>query len=96
VRRLLQGQISVTWSLSGHPGARQFQLVWSEIEGPKVQQIKVAGFGSVMLQRVAPQAVNGTSQLELVSNGITWTLVAPISYIDAALGDKLGEMVAAR
>ncbi len=91
-----KGQISVTWSLSGHPGARQFHLVWSETDGPKIKQIKGAGFGSVVLKRVAPQAVNGTSQLELASNGITWTLVAAASDIEAALGEKIGEMPAAR
>jgi PAS domain S-box-containing protein len=82
-----EGLIEVTWSFSGERGARELNLVWSETDGPQVGHIKKTGFGSVMLQRVAPQAVDGRGDLELAPNGITWTLVAPVKSVEAALAE---------
>ena len=39
----------------------------------------------MVLKRVAPQAMNGTGDLQYGANGIAWTLEAPLAFVEAAL-----------
>ena len=53
------------------------RLTWNETDGPKVQSIANSGFGTVVLKRVAPQALSGTGDLQYGPHGVVWTLEAP-------------------
>jgi PAS domain S-box-containing protein len=80
-----EGTIAVFWEIVTSEAQKRFKLTWREKDGPKVQTIaKNGGFGSVVLKRVAPQAVNGTGDLLFGSDGVTWTLEAPLDYVDAS------------
>jgi PAS domain S-box-containing protein len=80
-----KGSISVSWEVAGSGASRTFRLTWAETDGPKVQTIGQGGFGSVVLKRVAPEAVGGTSNLECGPNGIVWTLEAPFAGVEATI-----------
>lgn len=82
-----QGIIAVTWDVAVHQGIQTFKLVWVEQDGPQVKAITKNGFGSVVLNRVAPQALNGTGELKHGSNDIVWTLEAPIAFVEASRFD---------
>ncbi|RWL42178.1 MAG: PAS domain S-box protein [Mesorhizobium sp.] len=80
-----KGSISASWEVAGSGPSRTFRLTWAETDGPKVRTIGQGGFGSVVLKRVAPEAVGGTSNLEYGPHGIVWTLEAPFSGVEATI-----------
>ncbi|MBA1144758.1 PAS domain S-box protein [Mesorhizobium neociceri] len=85
-----QGIIAVTWGVAVDQGVQTFKLVWAERDGPQIKSITKSGFGSVVLNRVAPQAMSGTGELKHGSNDIVWTLEAPIKFVEASLFDDHG------
>jgi len=74
-----EGQISVTWTITGSGASRLFYLTWSETDGPLVQTPEQGGFGTVVLKRVAPAAVGGQGNLDYGPHEITWKLEAPLA-----------------
>jgi PAS domain S-box-containing protein len=82
------GQISVTWTITGSGASRRFHLTWAETDGPHVQTIGQGGFGTVVLKRVAPAAVGGQGNLEYGPHGITWSLEAPLAGVDGSVPNQ--------
>ncbi|MGX9178801.1 PAS domain S-box protein [Mesorhizobium sp. BHbdii] len=81
-----EGQISVMWNTRCSGASRLFHLTWAETDGPQVQTIGQGGFGTVVLKRIAPQAVGGKGNLEYGPHGITWSLEAPLAGVEATIG----------
>ena len=80
------GQIEVEWDVkTGADGTEIFHLLWRELGGPALDEITRRGFGSVVLKRVAPQALSGTGQLAFHKQGVTWTLEAPLRFVQTSL-----------
>ncbi|MDX8534320.1 PAS domain S-box protein [Mesorhizobium sp. VK25A] len=85
------GRIEITWKVETGPEAqRRFHLLWHEISGTVAPARKAPerkgvgerkGFGTVVLQRVAPQSLSGSSSLERSPDGLKWTLDAPLEAI---------------
>lgn len=73
------GQVSVSWSLDGEPDARQFTLRWEESGGPKVHDTVTTGFGSKVLEQLAPAALRGEASITRKASGLLWELKAPQS-----------------
>lgn len=86
-----RGIITVTWGVAEDQGIKSLKLTWAEQDGPQVKSIAKNGFGSVVLNRVAPQALSGTGELKYGSNDVVWTLEAPISFVEASLFDDSAE-----
>jgi len=76
------GHISISWELDDH--ASGFTLVWDEtspgVEAADEEPKK--GFGSIVLQRVTPDSLNGTAVLERDAGRVLWKLTASISPED--------------
>ncbi|RUW89344.1 PAS domain S-box protein [Mesorhizobium sp. M7A.F.Ca.US.010.02.1.1] len=83
-----KGTISVQWNATGSGGSKLFHLTWAETDGPKVQKIGQGGFGTVVLKRVAPEAVGGKANLEYGPYGINWTLEAPLVSVEASVASE--------
>ncbi len=79
------GRIAVAWEVMDSTVGKFVRLTWNETDGPKVQSLGDGGFGTVVLKRVAPQAMNGTGDLQYGPNGVAWTLEAPLAFVEAAL-----------
>ncbi|TSE08998.1 PAS domain S-box protein [Mesorhizobium intechi] len=66
-------------------GGRDFQLCWTETSTPrpddKADESARKGFGTVVLQRVAPQSLGGSAQLERSPGRLSWRLNAPLASI---------------
>ncbi|MFB9979302.1 sensor histidine kinase [Mesorhizobium kowhaii] len=79
------GKVMVTWDVGSTSGcAPQLTLLWKET-GYAVETKPVhKGFGTVVLERVTPQAVSGSGSLDY-SDGLTWTLVAPLAAIGSTV-----------
>jgi two-component sensor histidine kinase len=75
------GAISVKWTVNGSGEAKRFGLVWTETGGPEVRPCREAGFGSIVLQRLAPAAIDGTGTIEYRRDGVTWRLEAPLESL---------------
>ncbi|MBZ9986463.1 PAS domain S-box protein [Mesorhizobium sp. BH1-1-5] len=87
------GRIEITWKVETGPEAqRRFHLLWHETSGStaagaaqKTGERKDAGerkgFGTVVLQRVAPQSLSGSSTLERSPGSVKWALDAPLEAI---------------
>ncbi|PBC24379.1 MULTISPECIES: PAS domain S-box protein [unclassified Mesorhizobium] len=67
----------------GASGGRDFQLLWTETSTPRPEREESArkGFGTVVLQRVAPQSLGGSAQLERSPGRLSWRLSAPLASI---------------
>lgn len=76
-----QGRISVYVAES--EGRKFLKLTWDEQDGSAVQNIATeGGVGTVVLNRVAPQAVGGRGEILFGPHGVIWTLEAPIDCVE--------------
>jgi PAS domain S-box-containing protein len=79
------GTVNVSWKIRHDgEGRRRFSLVWEETGGPAPAPDSETGFGSIVLQRVAPMAVGGEAKLHLAPEGLVWTIEAPMEQIESA------------
>lgn len=75
------GRVFVTWQVLQRSGQEdEFQLAWEETSVPKQTEADLSrrGFGNVVLQRIAPQSVSGTSTLSREPGHVRWQLTAPV------------------
>lgn len=80
------GRLEITWQIAtGVSGKREIHLVWNETmpvhEGERRDESTRKGFGTVVLQRVAPQSLNGSAVLERSPGHLSWSLTAPLESI---------------
>ncbi|AZO70259.1 MAG: PAS domain S-box protein [Mesorhizobium sp.] len=81
------GHVGITWTVETGPEAqRRFHLVWQETSNTDAgdgepNEAARKGFGTVVLQRVAPQALGGSSGLERSPGQMKWSLTAPLEAI---------------
>ncbi|UVK46273.1 PAS domain S-box protein [Mesorhizobium sp. AR07] len=89
------GRLEITWQIAaGVSGKREIHLVWDETmpvhAGDRREESMRKGFGTVVLQRVAPQSLNGSAVLERSPGHVSWSLTAPLeSIIVPQLGGEL-------
>lgn len=76
------GSVDIAWTISEGEDPH-LRLTWTESGGPVVGKISRSGFGRVVLERVAPSAVNGVGHLSYQPSGVVWTLDAPLKAIEA-------------
>jgi two-component sensor histidine kinase len=76
------GQINIDWRIvADDAGEPQMELVWDETSVAQADTGSPrSGFGSVVLQRVAPQSLSGKATLERVPGHLRWTLTAPCEH----------------
>lgn len=76
------GKVAVDWAILTEPdGAKRFELTWRESGGPAGEKAGRAGFGTVVLLRVAPQAISGTGEVVYDDTGLIWRLQAPLESV---------------
>ena len=69
------GVVTITWALGGDPVL--FDLDWRESGGPPVVEPTRRGFGSIVMNRIAGQAMSGRSGIRFDPDGVHWTLSVP-------------------
>jgi two-component sensor histidine kinase len=78
------GRIAIDWRIvNSADGRREFHIEWDETSAsPHLPEPEGAqerkGFGSVVLQRVAPQSLGGSATLDRSPGHVRWTLSAPV------------------
>jgi two-component sensor histidine kinase len=81
-----KGTISIAWAVATDPeGDRRLNLTWRETGGKPLAKETRQGFGTVVLERVAPQALSGAGAVSYDNNELTWTLDAPMLFVEPSL-----------
>lgn len=75
------GKVAVGWAINGEGQEARLRLTWRESGGPLVKAPTRTGFGTIVLNRVAPQALSGTGTLDYAPTGLVWTLEVPSRWI---------------
>jgi two-component sensor histidine kinase len=78
------GAVKVRWSLEGSGSNAVFRFRWEESGGPPPVGPPYSGFGYIVLDRVAPEAVRGGAKHYYTPSGFVYELEAPL----AGLGGK--------
>lgn len=73
------GKIAIRWSRKGED---EFQLAWTESEGPTVASPQTRHFGRILLEEVVPFAVQGSATLDFTKSGILYRLTMPASELN--------------
>jgi PAS domain S-box-containing protein len=75
------GTVSIRWAVEDMPDGKRFSLEWRETGGPPVAVPGHSGLGSVILTRLVEQSLGGEVKLDLAAEGLSWSLVAPLSTV---------------
>jgi PAS domain S-box-containing protein len=67
------GRVDICWAIDGGT----FTINWVERDGPPVSAPKRRGFGTVVMQEMAEDSVDGTVDLDYAPSGPTWRLTCP-------------------
>jgi two-component sensor histidine kinase len=67
------GCVDICWATDGDI----FTMSWVERDGPPVSAPKRRGFGTVVMQEMAEDSVDGTVDLDYRPSGLTWGLTCP-------------------
>lgn len=75
------GRIAVAWTTSGTGEGAQFRFKWREISAAPQAPSGRRGFGTTVLETMAPMSVRGRAERTFGAEGIVWTLEAPFSAV---------------
>lgn len=93
------GRVQIDWRIETRPGASTIELRWDELLEEKVAMDpdrQRRGFGSVVLQRAAPEALNGKATMERSADKVSWHLTAPLESVTDEAEDEDETTVAQR
>ncbi len=77
-----EGRVRVMWSVASNgDGKPRLSLNWRERAGPAVAPPAVKGFGHIVIERVAAQALNATVAYEFPQEGVRWSIAIPADFI---------------
>jgi PAS domain S-box-containing protein len=77
------GRVDIRWATDGDI----FTMSWVERDGPPVSAPKRRGFGTVVMQEMAEDTVDGTVDLDYAPSGVTWRLTCPAANTLGPNGD---------
>lgn len=71
------GKVSVAWQHDGE----QVEILWSESGGPRVQAERKPGFGSLVLEKNLPRALDANVQLDFKPEGLRCRIALPRKHL---------------
>jgi len=75
------GVVLISWSISSNGGEPRMRLNWREERGPPVQTPDHRGFGRMVMERIAGQALGGRSTATFAPDGVVWELDVPAKSV---------------
>jgi two-component sensor histidine kinase len=77
-----EGHVRATWSFEpDNVGQPRLYLHWTERDGPPVEQPATKGFGHVVIERVAADALNADVAYEFAKEGVRWSIAIPMDFV---------------
>jgi len=73
-----EGAVKVRWSIDGAGEDAMFRLCWEEVGGKPPADPQYSGFGYIVLDRVAPDAIRGAAKRSYGPGGLVYELEAPL------------------
>jgi two-component sensor histidine kinase len=74
--------VRVTWGFEpDDSGTLRLVLRWEERGGPKVEPPAIKGFGHVVIERVAGQALNASVSYDFPPEGVRWSIAMPLEFV---------------
>jgi two-component sensor histidine kinase len=83
------GKVTIAWQVAKEAGGRRFRMSWREDGGPAITAPTKTGFGSLVIERMAAEALHGEVTLEYPPQGVRWSLDADAA---ATLKDATGPL----
>jgi PAS domain S-box-containing protein len=75
------GIVTLSWSLVTEGAERRLRLNWREESGPPVATPDHQGFGRMVMDRIAGQALGGCSKATFAPEGVSWELDVPAKSV---------------
>jgi PAS domain S-box-containing protein len=75
------GIVIISWSIVSNGGEPRMRLNWREERGPPVQTPDHRGFGRMVMERIAGQALGGQSTATFAPDGVVWELDVPAKSV---------------
>ena len=76
------GRVTASWTVEHELGMpHHLQLCWVESGGPIVTPPTQSGFGTIVIEQIAANSVNGEVLLEFDPRGLRWTLSMPVDNL---------------
>jgi PAS domain S-box-containing protein len=83
------GRVTINWTVEREPGKpSHLQLRWLESGGPITTPPTQSGFGTIVIEQIVANSVNGEVLLEFDPRGLRWTLSMPLDNL-VAFGEEL-------
>lgn len=73
--------IVVTWTVGGKEPDTTFHLKWEELNTSEATRSNDNDFGTILLDRVAPEALGGTSKRYFTNNSYVYEISAPMRTV---------------
>ncbi len=74
------GKVAIKWSIDQAPDGRRFRMTWNEATRAD-RASRPAGYGRLVLERIAPRALEGKGALGVTEEGVSWVLESPLTYL---------------
>ena len=75
------GVVSLVWRIDTAGAEPNFEMAWRERSGPRVNERRIPGFGSIVLERLTPAGLSASSTLSFEADGVAWRLIAPLKHV---------------
>jgi two-component sensor histidine kinase len=75
------GHVRISWDVVEGDNGRKFRFGWSEAGGPSVSPPSRKGFGSLLIERVAPSDFGGQAKLTFDPSGLQYEIITDADRI---------------
>lgn len=75
------GRVRIEWKLMGSVHKQWFRMSWVERGSPPVAPPRAKGFGCLVTERMAAEALQGRAILEFTRRGVRWALKADAAVV---------------
>jgi PAS domain S-box-containing protein len=75
------GKVWLVWRIDESGAEPNFEVMWRERGGPRVNPTPISGFGGVVLERLTAAGLNAACTLSFDAEGLVWRLIAPLKEI---------------
>lgn len=83
------GQVRIAWQIEpgdtkaddGTDEPLRLRLTWTERGGPPVSPPKIKGFGRIVIERVAAQALSASVDYDFPPEGVRWSIAIPATFV---------------
>lgn len=82
------GYVTFTWTLSRRGRRRDLEMVWREVDGPRVTPPTRAGFGTRLIERGLANDLNGEVRIAYPADGVVCTIRARLDGPDGDVAEQ--------